>query len=95
MCTILLPIKPEYAKKIVNKTKIYEYRKSKCKKNVDKIVKRATKNLKEGNIILMHDTHKRTIDAVKKIVPIIKEKGFKCITVSDYKTVSKLREQNG
>ncbi len=64
-------------------------------KNVDKIVKRATKNLKEGNIILMHDTHKRTIDAVKKIVPIIKEKGFKCITVSDYKTVSKLREQNG
>lgn len=38
MCTILLPIKPEYAKKIVNKTKIYEYRKSKCKKNVDKIV---------------------------------------------------------
>ena len=30
MCTILLPIKPEYAKKIVNKTKIYEYRKSKC-----------------------------------------------------------------
>ena len=37
MCTILLPIKPEYAKKIVKKTKICEYRKSKCKKNVDKI----------------------------------------------------------
>lgn len=47
MCTILLPIKPEYAKKIVNKTKIYEYRKSKCKKNVDKIVIYCTSPVKK------------------------------------------------
>lgn len=38
MCTILLPIKPEYANKIVAKTKLYEYRKNICKKNIDKIV---------------------------------------------------------
>ncbi len=47
MCTILLPIKPEYVKKIVNKTKIYEYRKSKCKKNVDKIVIYCTSPVKK------------------------------------------------
>lgn len=47
MCTILLPIKPEYAKKIVNKTKIYEYWKSKCKKNVDKIVIYCTSPVKK------------------------------------------------
>lgn len=47
MCTILLPIKPEYAKKIVNKTKLYEYRKSKCKKNVDKIVIYCTSPVKK------------------------------------------------
>ena len=47
MCTILLPIKPEYAKKIINKTKIYEYRKSKCKKNVDKIVIYCTSPVKK------------------------------------------------
>ena len=47
MCTILLPIKPEYAKKIVNKTKIYEYRKSKCEKNVDKIVIYCTSPVKK------------------------------------------------
>ena len=47
MCTILLPIKPEYAKKIVNKTKIYEYLKSKCKKNVDKIVIYCTSPVKK------------------------------------------------
>ena len=28
MCTILLPIKPEYANRIVDKTKLYEYRKN-------------------------------------------------------------------
>ena len=38
MCTILLPIKPEYVNGIINKTKLYEYRKHKCKRNVDKIV---------------------------------------------------------
>lgn len=27
MCTILLPIKPEYANKIIAQTKLYEYRK--------------------------------------------------------------------
>lgn len=47
MCTILLPIKPEYAKKIINKTKLYEYRKSKCKKNVDKIVIYCTSPVKK------------------------------------------------
>lgn len=38
MCTILLPIKPEYANGIINKTKLYEYRKRICKRKVDKIV---------------------------------------------------------
>ena len=47
MCTILLPIKPEYAKKIVNKTKIYEYRKTKCKKNGGKIVIYCTSPVKK------------------------------------------------
>lgn len=62
-------------------------------KNSNKITERATKNLKDGNIILMHDTHKTTLEAVKKIVPIIKNKGFKCITISDLKEVNILREK--
>lgn len=48
-----------------------------------KIANRATKNLKDGNIILMHDIYKRTLDAVKKIVPILKENDFKCVTISE------------
>ena len=30
MNSILLPIKPEYVKQIINQTKLYEYRKSRC-----------------------------------------------------------------
>lgn len=38
MCTILLPIKPEYVEKIINKSKRYEYRRKIGKKEVDKII---------------------------------------------------------
>lgn len=38
MCTILLPIKPEYVEKIINESKKYEYRRKIGKKNVDKII---------------------------------------------------------
>lgn len=47
MCTILLPIKPEYANKIVEQTKLYEYRKSKCKKEIDRIVIYSTSPVKK------------------------------------------------
>lgn len=60
-------------------------------KSVDKIVSRATKNLKSGNIILMHDIYKRTYDAVKKIVPILKEQGYKCVTISELNEINDMR----
>lgn len=38
MSTILMSIKPEYVEKLFNGTKKYEYRKKRCKKNIDKII---------------------------------------------------------
>lgn len=38
MSTILMSIKPEYANKIFNGEKRYEYRKRNCKKKIDKII---------------------------------------------------------
>jgi len=38
MRTILLSIKPEYVEKIFDGTKQYEYRKTKCKEKVEKII---------------------------------------------------------
>ncbi len=61
-------------------------------RSTDKIVSRATKNLKDGNIILMHDIYKRSFNALKKIVPIIKEKGYKCVTISELNEIKKLRK---
>lgn len=62
-------------------------------KSVDRIVKEATKNIKDLDIILMHDTHERTVLALKKIIPILKEQGFEFVTVSDLKQIKLLRCQ--
>lgn len=38
MQNILISINPEYVEKIFNGTKKYEYRKIRCKKNIDKLI---------------------------------------------------------
>lgn len=38
MCAILLAINPQYVERIMNGDKIYEFRKTRCKKKVDKVV---------------------------------------------------------
>lgn len=60
-------------------------------KSVDKIVSRGTKNVKDLDIILMHDTHKRTVEAVKKMIPILKNQGFQFVTISELNEVKLLR----
>lgn len=64
-------------------------------KNVNIIVKRATANTKDGDIILMHDIKKRTVDSLKIIIPKLKEKGYQFVTVSELKEIKKLRNNNG
>lgn len=60
-------------------------------KSVNTIVKRATSKVKDGDIILMHDIHKRTMLALKKIIPILKEQGYEFVTVSELKEIQLLR----
>lgn len=47
MSTILMSIKPEYVEKLFNGTKKYEYRKKRCKKNIDKIIVYSTNPVKK------------------------------------------------
>ncbi len=61
-------------------------------KSIDKIASRATRNVDDGSIILMHDTYKRTKDALPKIIDILKEKGFTFVTISELKQINTLRE---
>lgn len=40
----------------------------------------------------MHDTRKRTVEALKKIIPILKKEEYKCVTISELKEIKLLRE---
>jgi len=45
------------------------------------------KNAKDGDIILMHDIYPETLEAVKKVLPILREMGFKVTTVSELASI--------
>lgn len=60
-------------------------------RNVSTIVSRATKNLKDCDIILMHDIYKTSALAVDKIITEIKKQGFELVTIPELKEIEKLR----
>lgn len=60
-------------------------------KNVNTIVNNALKDVKDGSIILMHDTYERTSEAVKIIVPKLIENGYQLVTISELKEAQKLK----
>ena len=62
-------------------------------KSIERIVKEATEKTKDLDIILMHDTHKRTVEALKKIIPTLQQQGFEFVTVSELKEIELLRSQ--
>ena len=44
-------------------------------------------------MILMHDIHLRTVKAVEKIIPILKEQGFELVTISEMEEIEFLRNK--
>ena len=60
-------------------------------KNVDRIVEKATTNIEDGDIILMHDIFERSSKALEKIIPILKEQSFQFVTISELEEVKKIR----
>lgn len=52
-------------------------------KNVDAIVNHVVKNAGENDIILMHDSYKSTVQAVERIVSLLKAEGFEFVTVDE------------
>jgi peptidoglycan-N-acetylglucosamine deacetylase len=51
--------------------------------NVDKIVKKGTKNIQDGDIILMHDYYDTSVTAALQIIDKLKSLGFDFVTVDD------------
>ena len=58
---------------------------------MDRIVERAIKDIEDGDIILMHDIFQRSSEALKKIIPKLKEQGYQFVTISELEEVKLLR----
>ena len=52
-------------------------------KNTEKVIQNATYRIHDGDIILMHDIHKTTVDAVDAIITELKRQGFELMRVDD------------
>ena len=63
-------------------------------KNSKTIAERALKDIKDGDIILMHDIRERTLEAIKILIPELKKQGYQFVTVSELEEVKLLRKQN-
>ena len=52
-------------------------------KNADAVYNEVMKNVKDGSIILCHDLHKTTVDAMERVIPKLIEEGYQLVTVSE------------
>lgn len=52
-------------------------------KDADKVFKQVKKNVSDGDIILVHDIHPSTAEAMKKVIPWLQENGYDILTVSE------------
>lgn len=51
--------------------------------NPEIIYNRVLNNIKDGDIILMHDTYKSSAEAALRIIPELKRRGYQLVTVSE------------
>lgn len=52
-------------------------------KNVEKIVQKALKDVKENSIILLHDNYESSVDAALRIVDELQRQGYEFVTVEE------------
>ena len=51
--------------------------------NTAEIVRRVVTQVKEDDIILMHDGYETTVEATRQVIPILKEQGYTFVTVEE------------
>lgn len=61
------------------------------RKNSNKIAEYVLNNVKDNDIILMHDTYKRTLDSLKVILPELKKRNYQVVSISTLYKVRELR----
>ena len=61
-------------------------------KTKDKILKNVLPNVKSGSIILMHDNHEYSLNALEEMIESLKKQGYKFVTVTELLELKTLRE---
>ncbi len=64
-------------------------------RNKNKIINKTLQNVKDGDIILMHDIYKSTADAAKVIIRELKAKGYQMVTISELYGAREVTLQKG
>lgn len=64
-------------------------------KDADKVFKQIKKNVSDGDIILVHDIHPSTAEAMKKVIPWLQENGYDILTVSELMERKGIKLKNG
>ena len=52
-------------------------------KNTESIKNEILNNIKDGDIVLMHDIYPTTVEAVREVLPILYSRGFQVVSVSE------------
>lgn len=63
-------------------------------RNVESTIK-SVNNATDGDIILMHDIHKTSVEAAVKLIPQLVEKGYQLVTVSEMAEARGVKLENG
>ena len=64
-------------------------------RDTQKIIDKTLKEVDDGDIILMHEIYKTTLDAVEPIIVKLKEKGYTFVTVTELYQIKGVPLENG
>ena len=64
-------------------------------RNASSVKSAVLKNVKDGDIVLMHDLYESTADASKKIIPALVKRGYQLVTVSELSDCRKAMKNGG
>lgn len=65
------------------------------KKDAAKITEYVLNNIKDGDIVLMHDIHKFSVDSALTLIPKLVERGYQLVTVSEMAEARGIEMKNG
>lgn len=64
-------------------------------RNVQSTIDAVINSSKDGDIVLMHDIHKQSVEAAVQLIPLLVEKGYQLVTVSEMAEIRGIKMDNG